>query len=78
MAKLHLQEREQCDAQIKVEHHKLPGNTFCSGIAFVAKRRGADEDDGWIVAYIHNEDRNTSHVTNYDRISFSDEVFGES
>ncbi|XP_047968412.1 carotenoid 9,10(9',10')-cleavage dioxygenase 1-like [Salvia hispanica] len=73
MAKLHLQEREQCDAQIKVEHHKLPGNTFCSGIAFVAKRRGADEDDGWIVAYIHNEDRNTSHVYIVDAKNFCNE-----
>lgn len=49
---------------IEVEHHKLPNNTFCSGAAFVAKNGGVDEDDGWIVAYVHNEDSNTSQVTN--------------
>ena len=54
---------------IKVEHFKLPSNTFCTGAAFVAKRGGVDEDDGWIIAYVHNEDRNTSHVTSYNRIS---------
>lgn len=70
LAKLHLQERhntntqegKQHDELIEVEHHKFPNNTFCSGAAFVAKRGGADEDDGWIIAYVHNEDSNTSQV----------------
>ncbi|XP_047965722.1 carotenoid 9,10(9',10')-cleavage dioxygenase 1-like [Salvia hispanica] len=73
LAKLHLQEREQCDGQIKVEHHKLPRNTFCTGAAFVAKRGGVDEDDGWIIAYVHNEDRNTSHVYVVDAKNFCNE-----
>ncbi|KAG6389428.1 hypothetical protein SASPL_150896 [Salvia splendens] len=73
LAKLHLQEREQCNGLIKVEHHKLPRNTFCTGAAFVAKRGGADEDDGWIIAYVHDEDRNISHVYVVDAKNFCNE-----
>lgn len=68
------QDGKQRDELIEVEHHKFPNNTFCSGAAFVAKRGGADEDDGWIIAYVHNEDSNTSQVNLlriYDKNLFS-------
>jgi carotenoid cleavage dioxygenase-like enzyme len=28
----------------------------------VARDEGVDEDDGWIIAFVHNEDTNTSQV----------------
>lgn len=60
---------------IEVEHHKFPNNTFCSGATFVAKPGGAEEDDGWIITYVHNEDSNTSQVTCYDYNLFSSMMF---
>ncbi|KAG8375584.1 hypothetical protein BUALT_Bualt10G0115700 [Buddleja alternifolia] len=57
LAKLYFEEPEEL---IKVEYHKFPENTFCSGGAFVAKCNGVEEDDGWIITYVHNEDSNTS------------------
>ncbi|KAJ8543765.1 hypothetical protein K7X08_025383 [Anisodus acutangulus] len=68
LAKLHFEEtqvemskddKEEEDL-IKVEYHIFPKNTFCSGAAFVPKLEGVDEDDGWIVAFTHNEDTNES------------------
>ncbi|KAH6835825.1 hypothetical protein C2S53_006580 [Perilla frutescens var. hirtella] len=81
LAKLHLQERKlklssdgkQRDEFIEVQHHKFPELTFCSGAAFVAKRGGEDEDDGWIIAYVHNEDSDTSQVYIVDAKNLSDE-----
>lgn len=40
----------------------FPSNTFCSGAAFVPKHGGL-EDDGWIITYVHHEDRNISQVS---------------
>lgn len=38
-------------------------NTFCSGAAFVpAKRDSLEEDDGWIITFVHKEDTNISQV----------------
>lgn len=37
-------------------------NTFCTGSAFVAKQGGVEEDDGWIITFVHNEDTNISQV----------------
>ncbi|KAM3399237.1 hypothetical protein P3S68_002753 [Capsicum galapagoense] len=71
LAKLHYEERQfeisKNDKQeeydlIKVEYHIFPKNTFWSGAAFVPKVEGVDEDDGWIVAFTHNEDTNQSQV----------------
>ncbi|KAM3201758.1 hypothetical protein P3L10_029382 [Capsicum annuum] len=70
LAKLHFDERKvdiskddkQEDDLIKVEYHFFPKNTFCSGATFVPKVEGVDEDDGWIVAFTHNENTNQSQV----------------
>ncbi|KAM3302775.1 hypothetical protein P3S67_013805 [Capsicum chacoense] len=70
IAKLHFDERKvdiskddkQEDDLIKVEYHIFPKNTFCSGATFVPKVEGVDEDDGWIVAFTHNENTNQSQV----------------
>lgn len=58
---------KQDEDKIKVEYHEFPEKSFCSGAAFVAKPGAGDaeEDDGWIITYVHNEDSNTSHVSNY-------------
>jgi len=48
---------------IKVEYHMLPEGNFCSGTTFVPKPQGVDEDDGWLVTFIHNENTNVSHVS---------------
>jgi carotenoid cleavage dioxygenase-like enzyme len=41
-------------------------NTFCTVAAFVLKEGGfeEEEDDGWIITFIHNEDTNISQVSN--------------
>ena len=38
--------------------------TYCSGAAFVPKQFviSLEEDDGWIVTFVHNEDTNISQV----------------
>lgn len=61
------QDGKQCEDMIKVEYHEFPENTFCSGAAFVAKPGDAEEDDGWIITYVQNENSNTSHVSNSHR-----------
>lgn len=58
----------------KVEYHMLPENTFCTGSAFVAKNGGAvEEDDGWIVTFVHNEAIDISQVYIVDAKKFSSE-----
>ncbi|KAJ9688245.1 hypothetical protein PVL29_014119 [Vitis rotundifolia] len=47
---------------IKVEYHRFEENNFCSGSAFVPKQGGVEEDDGWIISFVHNEDYNISQV----------------
>ncbi|KAK8553520.1 hypothetical protein V6N13_062322 [Hibiscus sabdariffa] len=56
---------------IKVEYHMFEKNTFCSGSAFVPKDEGVDEDDGWVITFVHNEDTNTSQVLIIDAKSFT-------
>ncbi|XP_052209000.1 carotenoid 9,10(9',10')-cleavage dioxygenase 1-like [Diospyros lotus] len=68
LAKLYLLElesqRERCPKEfIKAEYHQFPKNTFCTGATFVPKHEGAEEDDGWIVTFAHNEDTHTSYVS---------------
>ncbi|KAH0715635.1 hypothetical protein KY284_008540 [Solanum tuberosum] len=68
LAKLHFEERQVENSKdnkeeedlIKVDYHIFPKNTFCSGATFVPKLDGVDEDDGWIVAFTHNENTNQS------------------
>ncbi|KAL0311968.1 UNVERIFIED_CONTAM: Carotenoid 9,10(9',10')-cleavage dioxygenase 1 [Sesamum radiatum] len=81
LAKLSLQERnvkflEGEDAQEyrKIEYHMFPENTFCTGASFVAKHGSADEDDGWLVTFVHNEDTNTSEVYIVDAKNISSEA----
>ncbi|CAI0441373.1 unnamed protein product [Linum tenue] len=70
---------DECGDAIKVEYHELEKNTFCSGAAFVPKLAAAgssspsscEEDDGWIVAFVHNEDTDTSKVYIIDAKKFS-------
>ncbi|KAK3133094.1 hypothetical protein QOZ80_6AG0532090 [Eleusine coracana subsp. coracana] len=47
---------------IKLQHHWLGKNMFCSGAAFVPRTGGSSEDDGWIISFVHNEKTNTSQV----------------
>ncbi|KAG9153535.1 hypothetical protein Leryth_008485 [Lithospermum erythrorhizon] len=79
LAKLHFEEQNvehssdktQHDDWIKVEYHMLPQNTFCSGAAFIANPEGLEEDDGWIITFVHNEDNDISQVYIIDAKKFS-------
>ncbi|KAA8525262.1 hypothetical protein F0562_007117 [Nyssa sinensis] len=81
LAKLFLEESELGFSQrerqskdfIKVEYHKFEENTFCSGAAFVSKPGGLEEDDGWIITFVHNEDTNISQVYIIDAKNFTSE-----
>ncbi|XP_019184825.1 PREDICTED: carotenoid 9,10(9',10')-cleavage dioxygenase 1-like isoform X2 [Ipomoea nil] len=72
IAKLYLEEGE-AEELIKVEYHMLPRNTFCTGAVFVAKTCGNEEDDGWIITFVHNENTNKSQVYMIDAKHFSNE-----
>ncbi|KAI5586391.1 hypothetical protein BDE02_06G209000 [Populus trichocarpa] len=66
-------EGEQSEGHIKVEYHEFEGNTFCTGSAFVPKEGGLEEDDGWIITFVHDEDTNTSKVYIIDTKNFTSE-----
>ncbi|XP_045799446.1 carotenoid 9,10(9',10')-cleavage dioxygenase-like isoform X1 [Trifolium pratense] len=70
---LSMSKREK-DEPIKMEYHMFEKNTFCSGSAFLARDEGVEEDDGWIIAFVHNEDTNTSQVHIIDTKNFSSET----
>ncbi|KAJ0986089.1 hypothetical protein J5N97_004445 [Dioscorea zingiberensis] len=59
---------------IKVEHHQLGANQFCTGSAFVPRPCGSEEDDGWIISYVHNEKTNISQVHIIDTKRFESEA----
>ncbi|KAJ4830753.1 hypothetical protein Tsubulata_020784, partial [Turnera subulata] len=61
------------DNPIRVEYHKFPENIFCTGIAFVPKEGGHEEDDGWVITYVHNEESNVSQVYIIDAKKFESE-----
>lgn len=61
LAKLYFEEQEA--GLIKVEYHKFKKNSFGSGAAFVPKEGGAEEDDAWVITFVHNEDTNISQVS---------------
>ncbi|CAK9325498.1 unnamed protein product [Citrullus colocynthis] len=83
LAKLHFEEPrsnnqfsvgKKCKEEgIKVEYHMLEENSFCSGASFVEREDGEEEDDGWIIAHVHNEITNTSQVYIIDAKKFSDD-----
>lgn len=54
---------QEGEKRIKVEFHVLEDNCFCSGLQFVGKPSGIDEDDGWLICYVHNEKTNLSQVS---------------
>ncbi|RDX61223.1 Carotenoid 9,10(9',10')-cleavage dioxygenase 1, partial [Mucuna pruriens] len=73
-AEFSMRDKEQPEEPIRVECHMFENNTFCSGAAFVPKGGGLEEDDGWIIAFVHNEDTNTSQVHIVDTKKFSGET----
>ncbi|XP_004501163.1 zeaxanthin 7,8(7',8')-cleavage dioxygenase, chromoplastic-like isoform X2 [Cicer arietinum] len=50
------------DEPIRMEYHMFEKNTFCNGSTFVPRDGGVEEDDGWIITFVHNEDTNKSEV----------------
>ncbi|KAK2979490.1 hypothetical protein RJ640_002023, partial [Escallonia rubra] len=80
LAKLYFEELEaredkegQCRQAIKTVYHKFSKNNFCTGSAYVSKPGAVEEDDGWIVAFVHDEDTDTSHVLVVDAKNFEEE-----
>lgn len=57
----------QCEKLIKVEYHKFEESNFCSGSVFVARHggKGMEEDDGWIVTFVHNEETDVTQVSSH-------------
>ncbi|OMO91085.1 Carotenoid oxygenase [Corchorus olitorius] len=82
LAKLYFEEQnpgislegKQVEGLIKVEYHMFEENTFCSGAAFVPKEGGVEEDDGWIITFVHHEDTNISQAYIIDTKNFSSEA----
>ncbi|XP_057434749.1 carotenoid 9,10(9',10')-cleavage dioxygenase-like [Lotus japonicus] len=72
-AKFSTRDTKQPEEPIKVEYHMFEKNVFCSGAAFVPKDGGVEEDDGWVITFVHNEDTNTSEVRVIDTKKFSSE-----
>ncbi|XP_029127782.1 carotenoid 9,10(9',10')-cleavage dioxygenase 1 isoform X2 [Cajanus cajan] len=70
-AEFSMREKEQPEEAIRVECHMFEKNTFCSGASFVTRDGGLEEDDGWIIAFVHNEDTNISEVHIIDTNKFS-------
>ncbi|KAH7524180.1 hypothetical protein FEM48_Zijuj06G0091800 [Ziziphus jujuba var. spinosa] len=74
LAKLHFEEpdrKRKFEGAIEVEYNMFEKNSFCSGAAFVSKKGGVEEDDGWIITFVHNEDTNLSQVYVIDTKKFS-------
>ncbi|ONI33841.1 hypothetical protein PRUPE_1G449300 [Prunus persica] len=82
LAKLYLEESNstsfvegKCEDLIKVEYHKFEEKNFCSGSVFVARHggKGMEEDDGWIVTFVHNEETDVTQVHVIDAKKFESE-----
>ncbi|XP_073134611.1 carotenoid 9,10(9',10')-cleavage dioxygenase-like isoform X2 [Henckelia pumila] len=58
---------------IKAEYHMFPENTFCTGAAFVAKQGAVEEDNGWLITFVHNEDTHMSEAYIIDAENFTSE-----
>ncbi|XP_021276899.1 carotenoid 9,10(9',10')-cleavage dioxygenase 1-like [Herrania umbratica] len=82
LAKLYFEEQntgtsmsgKQEEGLIKVEYHMFEENTYCTGAAFVPKGGGAEEDDGWIITFLHHEDTNISQAYIIDTRNFSSQA----
>ncbi|ONI33839.1 hypothetical protein PRUPE_1G449100 [Prunus persica] len=76
LARLHFEEPADVslrnESQFEVETRMFEEKSFCSGAAFVAKQGGLEEDDGWAITFVHNEDTNISQVYVIDTKKFSD------
>ncbi|CAI9093528.1 OLC1v1029040C1 [Oldenlandia corymbosa var. corymbosa] len=64
-------EKAHDQKKVNVEYHMLPKNTYCSGAVFVPKSGGLEEDDGWIISFIHNEDDHKSEAYVVDAKKFT-------
>ncbi|KAM5565533.1 hypothetical protein ABKV19_019506 [Rosa sericea] len=88
IAKLHFEEPAEREGEleneeIKVERHMFEENTFCTGAAFVPKQSDSsrigsileevEEDDGWVITFVHNEDTKVSQVYVIDTKEFCSE-----
>ncbi|KAI4380905.1 hypothetical protein MLD38_007041 [Melastoma candidum] len=60
----------RCDSTIKMEYHDIGENCFCSGSVFVPREGGNEEDDGWVIAFVHSEETDVSQVHVIDAKSF--------
>ncbi|KAK7410379.1 hypothetical protein VNO78_01114 [Psophocarpus tetragonolobus] len=73
-AEFSMRNKKQSEEAIRVEWHMFEKNTYCSGAAFVPRDGGLEEDDGWIVAFVHSEDTNISEVHIIDTKKFCGET----
>ncbi|XP_022731766.1 carotenoid 9,10(9',10')-cleavage dioxygenase 1-like [Durio zibethinus] len=81
LAKLYFEEQntelslreKQVEGLIKVEYYMFEENTFGTGAAFVPKEGSAEEDDGWVITFVHNEDANISQALIIEAKKFSGE-----
>ncbi|KAK4276992.1 hypothetical protein QN277_015068 [Acacia crassicarpa] len=62
---------EKLEEAVRVEYHMFEENVYCTGAAFVPKDGGLEEDDGWIITFVHNEDTDMSQVHIIDAQDFS-------
>ncbi|EFJ07263.1 hypothetical protein SELMODRAFT_132803, partial [Selaginella moellendorffii] len=60
--------------EIDVKYHDLGANRYGSEPLFVARPHSTDEDDGWIVSYVHDEETNKSEVYIFDAQKFQDQA----
>lgn len=67
-------DKQQPKEAIRVEYHMFEKNAFCSGATFVPRDGGLEEDDGWIITFVHNEDDGISQVHIIDTKKFCGET----
>jgi hypothetical protein len=48
---------------IRMEHHSFGPGRFGGEPVFVPRPEGKDEDDGWLVTYVYDENTNESEVS---------------
>lgn len=70
LVKLHLQDMILGES-VKKEFYDPGPNTYLSEPLFVPRPHSIDEDDGWIVTYVHDETSNISQVHILDSKNFS-------
>ncbi|KAI9106475.1 hypothetical protein K1719_022003 [Acacia pycnantha] len=62
---------EELEEAVRVEYHMFEETVYCTGAAFVPKDGGLEEDDGWVITFVHNEDTDISQVHIIDAHEFS-------